>query len=144
MFWNFSINKVTLINYPIFSNTSAIWISSIKDKHNDKPHRRALWYFKELFCKEYRTVNFENIIQFWRISKNVWRFQYYNFKNFYWKVCYDVCYCNVIYILSLKVHEKVKNENCVINLFWKKDTRTTFSLIELKFLKYCWLPRKFM
>ena len=34
-------------------------------------------------------------------------------KTFYGKVC-NVCYCNVCYILSLKVHEKAKNEICVI------------------------------
>ena len=39
--------------------------------------------------------------------------------TFYRKVC-NICYCNVSCILSLKVHEKAKCENCVIKFILKE------------------------
>ena len=38
---------------------------------------------------------------------------------FYGKVC-TVSYCNVSHVLSLKVHEKANNENCVIKFILKE------------------------
>ena len=67
-------------------------------------------------------------------AKNNWQLTWRNFeelaetfngfnamvsKTFYGKVC-NVCYCNVSYILSLKVHEKTKNENCIIKFIFKE------------------------
>ena len=104
------------------------------------PYTRTLWYFKELFFKKYLTVKFENTIQFWKISKNVrQKFQKHSTENF-------VTYVTVT-LVTFAFEFSWTSEKwklCYKNLFWKNDTRTTFSLIELRFLKYCWLPRKFM
>ena len=38
-----------------------------------------------------------------------------------------ICYCKVRYILSLQVHEKAKNENCVIKTFERMTLDHLFS-----------------
>ena len=67
-----------------------------------------------------------NVLSIWKERFSVSKIS----KTFYGKVC-NVCYCNVRTFIK---KQKMKTE--LWNLIWKNDTRATFPLIEMKFIKY--------
>ena len=90
VFWNFSINKVTLTNYPSFLTRAQ---SEFDHSYTKRTKNRSTYliqerydFLKSYFAKKYLTVNLENVIHFWRINRNVQWFQCNSFKNLLRKI----------------------------------------------------------